>query len=122
MSQRPLRTTLCCLYVAIAISTAESTRGIGQCSDSDGSDPAGAKLLAEAAAAMKLTARGYHRVLKVVAPSPISRQANLSPACMSPRRGRTAASCMQDSRSASDEFSLVLLDLSKKRRTFIVRA
>ena len=28
-------------------------------------EPAGAKLLAEAAAAMKLTARGYHRVLKV---------------------------------------------------------
>ena len=28
-------------------------------------EPAGAKLLAEAAAAMRLTARGYHRVLKV---------------------------------------------------------
>jgi magnesium chelatase family protein len=28
-------------------------------------EPAGAKLLADAAAAMRLTARGYHRVLKV---------------------------------------------------------
>jgi len=32
-------------------------------------EPAGAKLLAEAAAAMRLTARDYHRVLKVRAPS-----------------------------------------------------
>ena len=57
-----------------------------------GPDEAGRKLLADAVDKMKLSARGYHRVLRVArAPSPISRARRTSRACTSPKHCLTGA-------------------------------
>jgi len=53
-------------------------------------EEAGRTLLTRAAERLRLSARGYHRVLRVAAPSPISTAPPSSPAATSPRRSPTA--------------------------------